>query len=372
MKTETVCLSEIVALERRQVDVELTANYTEIGVRSFGRGLFKKEPITGAQLGTKRVYHVEPGDLVVSNVFAWEGAIAVANETHRDTIGSHRFMTWHVGPHADVGYLYHYLTSDQGLTSLRLASPGSAGRNRTLSIKSFEAIKVPLPPLDEQRRIAAHLDLIAGRQRLVTRTTDVRGAVERVFIASGKPGYMSDLLRLDLDEKRLDPTETYRLMGVYSHGRGAIDRGTFTGHETKYQTMLRVRASQVVVSRLKAFEGAVTVVPQSFHGSMVSKEFPTFSLQPGIERGFVQALLRTRSFRASMSFVSTGVGARRERVSAEQFLTIPVMIPSSEAQSAIAAMEATLQALESTNARRAKVAGALLPAARNEIFSAMR
>jgi len=371
MRTKKVALGDFLTLAREPITIRPDDMYRAIGVRGFGRGLIDYPAVRGHELGNLRYFELAPNRLVVSNIKAWEGAVATTCADEAGRIASNRFLTY-ASDDADLVYVAQYLQSEDGLAELGKASPGSADRNRTLSIKNFEAIKIPLPPLEEQRRIAAHLDLIGRRQGLVTRTTDVRGAVERMFIASGKPGNMSDLLRLDLDEKRLEPTETYRLMGVYSHGRGAIDRGTFTGHETKYRTMLRVRAGQVVMSRLKAFEGAVTVVPRSLHGSMVSKEFPTFSLQQGVERGFVQALLRTRSFRASMSSVSTGVGARRERVSAEQFLTIPVMIPSSEAQSAIASMEATLQALESTNARRAEVAGALLPAARNEIFSAMR
>ena len=43
---------------------------------------------------TKRVFRIEPGDLVISNVFAWEGAIAVASDDEAGTIGSHRFMTF--------------------------------------------------------------------------------------------------------------------------------------------------------------------------------------------------------------------------------------------------------------------------------------
>ena len=39
---------------------------------------------SGAETGTKKVYRVEPGDLVISKVFAWEGALAVASESERD------------------------------------------------------------------------------------------------------------------------------------------------------------------------------------------------------------------------------------------------------------------------------------------------
>ena len=74
--------------------LDATEEYVEVGLRSFGRGVFHKPAVPGVQLGNKKVYRIEPGDLVISNVFAWEGALAVASDSERGLIGSHRFMTW--------------------------------------------------------------------------------------------------------------------------------------------------------------------------------------------------------------------------------------------------------------------------------------
>ena len=61
-------------LERveRPVDVQADEMYTQIGIRSHGKGLFYKEPVTGASLGNKAVYWVEPDCFVLNIVFAWE------------------------------------------------------------------------------------------------------------------------------------------------------------------------------------------------------------------------------------------------------------------------------------------------------------
>ena len=173
-----VVLRDMLTLERRTVVVEPGKSYREIGVRSFGRGLFEKEPTTAADLGNKRVFHIQPGDFVVSNIFAWEGAVAVADARHEGTIGSHRFMTWVTKTSGvDVQYLRHYFASDLGLGQLRSASPGSAGRNRTLSIKNFENIVIPRPALEEQRRIATHLDSLDGLVDLMAQRTKVAQAL---------------------------------------------------------------------------------------------------------------------------------------------------------------------------------------------------
>lgn len=179
MTARKVRIGDVLGLRRDQVEVDLSGSYQEIGVRSFGHGLFIKEPVTGADLGNKRVFRIRTGDLIVSNVFAWEGAVAVAQKKHDGLIGSHRFMTW--APldveKVSVDYLQYFFASDDGLELLRQASPGSAGRNRTLSIKNFEAIQVPLPNIDEQRRIAAHLDRVATASPLARRLIELADAL---------------------------------------------------------------------------------------------------------------------------------------------------------------------------------------------------
>jgi type I restriction enzyme S subunit len=54
--------------------------------------------------------------------------------------------------------LFRYLTTSAGIASLTLASPGGAGRNKTLGLGALADIAVPLPPLNEQRKIGQILD----------------------------------------------------------------------------------------------------------------------------------------------------------------------------------------------------------------------
>jgi type I restriction enzyme S subunit len=54
--------------------------YPEFGARSFGKGLFHKPTLSGADLDWQKLFRVHAGDLVISNIIAWEGAIAVAGE----------------------------------------------------------------------------------------------------------------------------------------------------------------------------------------------------------------------------------------------------------------------------------------------------
>jgi len=65
-------------LERveRPVEVKEDEMYTQIGIRSHGKGLFYKEPVSGKSLGNKAVFWIEPDCFILNIVFAWEQAIA--------------------------------------------------------------------------------------------------------------------------------------------------------------------------------------------------------------------------------------------------------------------------------------------------------
>jgi type I restriction enzyme S subunit len=141
----------VAPLTRRPIVLKPSEEYPELGVRSFGRGTFHKPALDYMSVGTKKLYRIEPGDLVFNNVFAWEGAIAVAQPQDEGRVGSHRFIT--CVPQSDVAvadFLCFYFLTPEGLERIGEASPGGAGRNRTLGLNKLADIEVPVPPLDIQ------------------------------------------------------------------------------------------------------------------------------------------------------------------------------------------------------------------------------
>ena len=148
------CLSRV----ERPVVVKPNKLYTQIGIRSHGRGLFYKEPVTGATLRNKTVFWIEPGCFIVNIVFAWEQAIGKTTQSEVGMIGSHRFPMYRpVNDRVDIDYLVSYFLTKRGTDILEAASPGGAGRNKTLGQERFLKSKIILPPIEEQRKIAAIL-----------------------------------------------------------------------------------------------------------------------------------------------------------------------------------------------------------------------
>lgn len=148
------CLSRV----ERPVEVKPNELYTQIGIRSHGKGLFYKEPVTGAAIGNKAVFWIEPDCFIVNIVFAWEQAIGKTTQSEVGMIGSHRFPMYRpVNDRVDIDYLISYFLTKRGTDILEAASPGGAGRNKTLGQDRFLKSKITLPPIEEQRKIAAIL-----------------------------------------------------------------------------------------------------------------------------------------------------------------------------------------------------------------------
>lgn len=144
-------MSEVAPLVRRPVEIDLDGTYPELGVRSFGKGTFHKPDLSGSEVGNKKLFRINAGDLLFNIVFAWEGAVAVAQPADDGRVGSHRFLSCVPAPDtASVEFLRFYFSTREGLQKLGEASPGGAGRNRTLGLQKLEDLQVPVPSIERQ------------------------------------------------------------------------------------------------------------------------------------------------------------------------------------------------------------------------------
>lgn len=116
---------------------------------------FRKR-IAGADLSEYKV--VNRGQLVVG--FPIDEAVLAFQWSHEAGIVSPAYGVWDIrdARGVDRKYLERYLRSSAAISFYRAKLRGTTLRRRTLPRGVFEAMPVPLPPLPEQRRIAAILD----------------------------------------------------------------------------------------------------------------------------------------------------------------------------------------------------------------------
>ena len=173
-------------------------------------------------------------------------------------------------------------------------------------------------------------------------------------------------------EETVDATQTYRIVGLYSFGRGLIDRGSIEGGGTGYKVLTRVEAGDLVLSKLGAWEGAVSVVPEAYHGCHVSQEFPIFSIrdETRLRLSFLEGLTRSPALWRAIEKATQGSMARRKRVQPASFLKIKVWLPEPEAQGTIGELLGSLRELQQLEGERSEALESLEPAILNRVARA--
>lgn len=180
-------MAEVAPLVRRAVAIDPEQSYTELGVRSFYKGAFHRRTVPGSDFSWQDLYRVQAGDLIFSNIMAWEQAIAIAQPEDDGCVGNHRMLTCEANVDLAVpGFLWYYFTTEEGFAKIYAASPGTAARNRTMTAPALMAIEVPTPPQAEQQtfdRLQAEVAALKAKHTAIREANAalLPATLERVF-----------------------------------------------------------------------------------------------------------------------------------------------------------------------------------------------
>jgi type I restriction enzyme S subunit len=350
MPVHEYTVGDVITLIRRPVTPNPDSIYREIGLRSFGRGVFHKSPVRGEEISDKRVFHIFPGDLLFSNVFAWEGAVALSTDNEKGMIGSHRFMTYRANESvADPRYLYYYFAFGPGLEAIRVASPGSAGRNRTLGIKPFAAQMIRIPSKIEQRRIADKLNTLlrktdatttASESQITVSDSTLDSAIQAVFDNGALNGWEPRRLDevADINPRTEVPAAGTRIafvpMASVNAATGSIEVVEHRDASSIGTGYKRFRRGDVIFARITpCMQNGKSAV---FNDRLAdvgygSSEFHVIRpINPGFSE-WIHCYVRSKGFRDRAVPFMTGT-AGQQRVPTSYLCDAAIPIPSSHAE----------------------------------------
>lgn len=339
------------------VDVEPDEEYRQIGVRSHGKGLFHKEAVFGSELGEKRVFWVQPNALVINIVFAWEQALALTTEAEKGMVASHRFpMFTPIKGKADLNFAFHFFMRKQGKALLALASPGGAGRNKTLGQSEFMKLKVTLPSAEEQKKIAAFLSAVDSKLESLRR--------KHLALIRYKTGLMQQIFSKKIRFKRPDGStfpdwETKELKELASRStvknsdflhtrvltnsaaQGIIDQGDFFDKDIANNKNIDgyyiVKIGDFVYNPRISVTAPVGPIKRNNAGDGVMSPLYTVFRFKFEETAFFEHYFATAIWHEYMKTVAN-YGARHDRmaISANDFMSLPLPVPHPDEQQKIA------------------------------------
>jgi hypothetical protein len=147
------------------------ASYPNLGIYSFGRGLFKKPPIQGFATSAQKLYRVRAGQFIYSRLFAFEGAYGWVSDEFDGYFVSSEYPTFECDPErVRAEFLFAYLKSPAVWTQVSFGSKGLGDRRQRVKADHFLRHRLLLPPLEWQERICETLSKVEMLKRLQAET----------------------------------------------------------------------------------------------------------------------------------------------------------------------------------------------------------
>ena len=312
---------------------------------------------------------VKAGDIVMAKIGARCGASAILPEYHEVGIlsGNALKITVDQSRHS-TSYVWQVLWrlyTTGGIDELR-----TVGAQPAVSMANLKKYKIPLPPLNEQRSIAAALSevdaLLAQLDQLIAKKRDLKQAAMQQLLTGQTrlPGFSGEWEVKRLGEvaclHRINvvpahqPTDhfTHFSLPAFDEGRSAVlEPGSAIG-----SNKFRVPPDAILVSKLNPRIPRIwapEVIPSN---ACASTEWLVLTPREAVDRRFLFVVCASPQFCEEMELGATGTTGSHQRISPAAVLRLNVTIPvNQEEQTAIATvvsdMDAELAALE---ARRDK------------------
>ena len=244
------------------------------------------------------------------------------------------------GSAVDSGFLCCALESLKPVL-MQLVEAAGHGTGR-LDTAKLLALPIPLPPLPEQRRIAAILGTwdagIEKAERILSAKTNRREhwrtALVVQFESSTKP--LHELIT-PTQRPVPRPSKPYTAIGIRSHGKGTFHRHVSRPEQIDMDTLFVVTATDLIVNITFAWEGAIALAKPEDQGCLVSHRFPTFEINEAVvNRDYLGFAVNNARFFYALRGISPGSAGRNRVLNQKEFLRLSVPFPPKKQQDRIA------------------------------------
>ncbi len=372
-----VALGEVVKRIQRSETPEPGTPYRQIGVRLWGQGAYQRETIDGSETRYPVFYRVQKDDIIVNKIWARNGSVAVVTANLDGSFGSSEFPTYEADRAVLLPGWFAWFTKMPELWSpCDSLSRGTSGQNR-LRPERFLDVRLPLPPLEEQQRIVAKLDTVAGlvgerRQVIETAGHDAKAMLANAFrkIIDGAPyrpiSGVAPLVRRPVE---IEPDRPYTEIGIKSFYNGIFHRRTMSGAEYSWQKLFWIKEGDLVFSNLMAWEKAIAVASAEDAGCVGNHRMLTCEVNRTLATpNFLLAYFKTEEGFMQVTGHSPGSIARNKTLSSKKLPTIKVPVPPLERQRWFDRLQGQVQQVEALRESAEEDVEALLPALLDRVF----
>ena len=182
-----VPLSEVIELHEEPVQIRLEETYPQVGVRSFGGGLFPKPAVSALDTTYRTFNRLYQNAIVLSQVKGWEGAIAMTPPNLVGMFASPEYRTFRCIPgRAIPEYLAEIFRTPWFWSLLQNATRGVGARRERTRPEQFVNVTMPMPLLKDQEQAAqlfSQLNALKARHKVIREANAglLPATLERLF-----------------------------------------------------------------------------------------------------------------------------------------------------------------------------------------------
>jgi type I restriction enzyme S subunit len=292
---------------------------------------------------------VRKGQMVVG--FPIDEGVLSFQEIYQEAIVSPAYDVWDIKDEKCINrdYLERFLKCPLSLNFYRGKLKSTTARRRTLPKDTFLSLEIPLPPLEEQKRIAAILDqaddIRRKRQHAIDRLNQLGQAIFHEMFGDIDDGSVSVAQLGDLTSKigsgatPKGGDSAYKAEGIPLVRSMNVRDGKFSSkglafideHQASKLDNVVVQANDVLLNITGASVARVCLAPAEMAGARVNQHVSIIRLNKALTSEFLEAFLLMPRTKATLLAVAEA-GATRQAITKTQIESLAVPLPSQTQQ----------------------------------------
>lgn len=279
-------------------------------------------------------------------LFARTGGTVGKTYLHEKKLGQYAFAGYLIRfiPNENVligGFLKNYTKTDRYRYWVKTIV--HVGAQPNINADEYGSLSLPLPPLNEQEKIAEILsswdDAIEQTRKLIVVKKRRKNALMQQLLTGNKRYRASDHDNWSVKPLRYliepisrpvpKPQKPYLSIGIRSHGKGTFQKTVEQPEKVMMDTLYRIESNDLILNITFAWEGAIAIVSEQDSGGLVSHRFPTYRFRKTeADIDFFRNLILTKKFVWDLGLISPGGAGRNRVLRQKDFLKLKVFVPS--------------------------------------------